>query len=136
MKKLLAIATVLLGIVPWAARGEGTNQVSLLPGDLEKKLGDIVIPEVHWKSTPLKEAVAFLNKEAQAADPGKVGVPIVLKTSAEISISFSTKKSSLKFILSSMCKLAGLTMTIEDGKIILTKKGKAGAEAVPDAPVF
>jgi len=136
MKRLLAVATVLVGIAPWAARGEGTNQVSLLPEDMEKKLKAIVIPEVQWKNTPLADAVAFLNKEAKTADPDKTGVPIVLKTSTEITISFSMKKASLKSVLSMMCKFAGLTMTIEEGKVILTKKAKAGAEAVPDAPVF
>jgi len=162
MKKTwVALAVLMWGVMPGVLMAQGTNAVaapgtnavaspgtsaalvqqgaspaSVLSAEMDKKLSSIIIPLVQWKDTSLTEAVAFLNDEAKKADPDKTGVEILLKTGEDRTMILTIRKPTLKVALLALCRYGKLTMSEEDGKIVLMSRGKQAAPGLPGTGKF
>ena len=92
------------------------------PSALDKKLDSIKIDEVNFQQT-IADAVQFLYAAAKTNDPDKVGVNIVLadkENNAKISMSASGNMS-LRYALSSVAEIGGLTIDATGSDVVLRK---------------
>lgn len=112
----LLAATVATASTDWPAERKQT----------ERKLDSIIIPEIRFKETPVREAFAFLAAQSKDHDQGSVqderGVQIVLKidSSAEDTlITLDLENMSLRDALRYTCMIAGLKFQADNRVVIV-----------------
>ena len=92
----------------------------------ERKLDSIIIPEIRFKDTPVREAFAFLAKQSKEHDksnvPNERGVQIILKVDSstdDILINLDLENMSLREALRYTCMLSGLKFQADDRVVIV-----------------
>ena len=113
---VLLAAAVATASTDWSAEKKQT----------ERKLDSIIIPEIRFKETPVREAFAFLAAQSKERDQGSVqeerGVQIVLKidSSAEDAlITLDLKNMSLRDALRYTCMLSGLKFQADNRVVVV-----------------
>jgi len=92
---------------------------------IEKKLEDIIIPEVKLDYVHPNDAFNFLREQAKAndkstLDPSKKGVDIVVKMNHEIGsarVSLDLRNAPLRDVLSYICELSNAKFRVERSAI-------------------
>jgi hypothetical protein len=92
----------------------------------ERKLDSIIIPEIRFKDTPVREAFTFLAKQSKEHDkrnvPNERGVQIILKVDSstdDILINLDLENMSLREALRYTCMLSGLKFQADDRVVIV-----------------
>jgi hypothetical protein len=92
-----------------------------------KKASEIIIPVLDTKDATVAEVVEFLRLRAQALDPSKVGVNLILKEDGDAQsakITLSLKEIPLSEALKYVAQLAGLEIEATEFAIILKSREK------------
>lgn len=92
---------------------------------LERKLRNIIIPQVNFREAGLQDAVDFLRERARALDPGNGDVNIVVAIpidddAPEPRLTLNLHSVSLYDVLRYCCEAGGLQMRIDDHAVVLT----------------
>ncbi len=103
---------------------EPSRQFSGSPA-IEKKLDEIIIPEVKLNNVHPNDAFNFLREQAKAndkstSDPSRKGVNIVLKMNAEIGMSkvaLDLRNVPLRDALTYICELSNAKFRVERSAI-------------------
>ena len=91
-----------------------------------KKLQSIVLPEVAFKETPLKEALARLEEKSRELDVQKKGVRFIMADTgkANTPITLSLTNVALMDAVQHVCSISGHSMTIDKNNSVVLKSKK------------
>jgi hypothetical protein len=113
---LLLTATVANASADWSTERKQT----------ERKLDSIVIPEIRFKDTPVREAFALLAQQSTEHDQGSAqderGVQIILKIDEKAEdtlVNLNLDNMSLREALRYTCILAGLKFQADNRVVIV-----------------
>lgn len=113
---LLLAATVATASTDWSAERKQT----------ERELDSIIIPEIRFKDTPVREAFAFLAEQSKEHDQGSVqdqrGIQIILKVDEKAEdtlVNLNLDNMSLREALRYTCMLAGLKFQADNQVVIV-----------------
>lgn len=109
---------------------------------VQKKLQSIVIPEVHFRDTPVTEAVEFLRAQSVELDPspgpeGK-GVPFLVRAEQVVNaprLTLDLANVPLEKALESITQLAKLRYEVRPYAVVIAGSQPAAQAAPMDAPV-
>ena len=89
---------------------------------LSKKLDAIIIPTVELREAKVNDVVQFLVAVGKQNDPDKIGVNIILMDKENKStITLALKKISLHKVVKLVAEMAGTSLDLEDGVVVLRK---------------
>ena len=113
---VLLAATVANASTDWSTERKQT----------ERKLDSIVIPEIRFKDTPVREAFAFLAQQSTEHDQGSTqderGIQIILKideNAEDTLVNLDLDNMSLREALRYTCMLAGLKFQADNRVVIV-----------------
>jgi hypothetical protein len=116
---IVTLCAVFIGVLACFAESTPDQQNTAL----SKKLDSIVIPHVEFTNANLNTIVRYLNDVGKENDPDKTGVNIVLmdkENKSKITLPL-IKKVSLHKVLKLVTEMAGLSLDIKAGIVILRK---------------
>ncbi|OGV65205.1 MAG: hypothetical protein A2498_12420 [Lentisphaerae bacterium RIFOXYC12_FULL_60_16] len=113
-----AIATICAMMVAGACLAQENINPEVV--ELTKKLDSIIIPAVDLREANLADVVGFLTAAAKEHDAEKAGVNLVLMDRENQStVTLTLQKVSLHKILKLVGEMAGLSVDVEEGVVVL-----------------
>lgn len=114
----IMLCVMLVGALACFAESTPDQQTAAL----SKKLDSIVIPQTEFQDANVHDVVQFLVAAGKKNDPDTTGVNIVLMDKENKStITLSLRKVSLHKVLKLVAEMAGLSLDLEDGTVVLRK---------------
>ena len=103
-------------------------------GSLQEKLRTLILPEVEFAETPLREALVYLTNRSRQLDPSGKGVNIVLRAREESAgskpVTFTLRGAPLEIVIDYVGRMVGMDYRVDDFAVTLVPTGDLSTTAL------